>query len=142
MKGRKGFTLIELMVVILIVGILAAVAVPIMRGRIDSAKWSEGNAAAGAVKSAVRAYIAEKGPNFDYSGIETGLDTQSTYEALGFSVTDLTGSYFNQADYTVSGVDAANGQCVVSVGPSSQGDGPSGTGSLAADGTWTIAAAP
>ncbi|MHC4256011.1 MAG: pilin [Planctomycetota bacterium] len=67
MKGRKGFTLIELMVVILIVGILAAVAVPIMRGRIDSAKWSEGNAAAGAVKSAVRAYIAEKGPNFDYS---------------------------------------------------------------------------
>ena len=79
MKGRKGFTLIELMVVILIVGILAAVAVPIMRGRIDSAKWSEANASAGAIKSAVRAYIAEKGPNFDYTGIETAMDVQATY---------------------------------------------------------------
>jgi len=138
MKGRKGFTLIELMVVILIVGILAAVAVPIMRGRIDSAKWSEGNSAAGAIKSAVRAYIAEKGPNYDYSGIETALDVQATYEALGFSSNDLDGAYFNQGDYTVSNVDASLGQCQVDVS-SSADDGPAGTGTLAADGTWTIA---
>ncbi len=64
MESRKGFTLIELMVVILIVGILAAVAVPIMRGRIDSAKWSEGNASAGAIRTSIRAYIAEKGPTY------------------------------------------------------------------------------
>ncbi|MFC1737773.1 type II secretion system protein [Planctomycetota bacterium] len=136
MKARKGFTLIELMVVILIVGILAAVAVPIMRGRIDSAKWSEANAAAGAIKSAVRAYIAEKGPNFDYSAIETGLDTQATYEALGFTSLDLTGSYFNQADYTVSSVLSAPGTCVVEAGPSTQADGPTGTYQLQADGNW------
>ena len=137
MKGRKGFTLIELMVVILIVGILAAVAVPIMRGRIDSAKWSEANASAGAIKSAVRAYIAEKGPNFDYTGIETALSTQATYEALGFSANDLTGAYFNQGDYAVSNVDSALGQAQVDV-TSTANDGPTGDGVLAADGSWTI----
>ena len=47
------------MVVILIVGILAAVAIPLMQGRIDKAKWSEANATAGTIRTAVRAYAAE-----------------------------------------------------------------------------------
>ena len=136
MESRKGFTLIELMVVILIVGILAAVAVPIMRGRIDSAKWSEANAAAGSIRTAVRAYVAEKGPSFTYTGIETALSTQATYEALGFSSTDLNGAYFDQSEYAISSVSAANGTCVVTV-TSAKSEGPGGTATLAADGTWT-----
>jgi prepilin-type N-terminal cleavage/methylation domain-containing protein len=135
MERRKGFTLIELMVVVLIVGILAAVAVPIMRGRIDSAKWSEANASAGSVRTAVRAYIAEKGPNFDYTGIEGTLDTQSIYEALGFDSADLAGAYFNQADYTISSVDATAGTCIIDV-DSSHAQGPTGAYQLEADGDW------
>ena len=140
MKGKRGFTLIELMVVILIVGILAAVAVPIMRGRIDSAKWAEGNAAAGSVRTAVRAYIAEKGPNYTgyAADIEGSLTAAgSVYSNLGFSATDLDGAYFNQEDYTVSSVDAANATCVVTV-TSTHSEGPSGTGTLAADGSWSV----
>ena len=59
MESRKGFTLVELMVVILIVSILAGVAIPLMQGRINSAKWSEANAAAGTIRTAIRAYFAE-----------------------------------------------------------------------------------
>lgn len=93
MKARKGFTLIELMVVILIVSILAAVAVPIMRGRIDAAKWSEGRAMGGTLATAIRAYAAEKGSDGSY-----GDDTPSL-ASLGFSTSDLTGTYFDSGDY-------------------------------------------
>ncbi len=142
MGTRKGFTLIELMVVILIVGILAAVAVPIMRGRIDSAKWSEANASAGSIRTAVRAYIAEKGPNYaNYAAdIEGGLDTVGA--TLGFSSTDLDGAYFDQEDYVISAVVADPPACIITVGPSLNSEAPSGTGTLAAGGGWSVAAAP
>ena len=93
MKSRKGFTLIELMVVILIVGILAAVAIPIMRGRIDSAKWSEGKAALGTIATALRAYGAEKGAGGTYGAISLAT--------LGFNAGDLQGTYFTIANYSV-----------------------------------------
>jgi prepilin-type N-terminal cleavage/methylation domain-containing protein len=94
MKGRKGFTLIELMVVIFIVGILAAVAIPIMRGRIDSAKWSEGKAGAGSVRTAARAFCAEKGSSYTYPG--------TSLSDLGFQAGDLDGKYFTDAAYAVT----------------------------------------
>ena len=90
-RERKGFTLIELMVVILIVGILAAVAIPLMRGRIDSAKWSEGKAMMGTIATALRAYGAEKGD----AGTWPPTVTQ-----LGFVAGDLTGTYFVDLDFS------------------------------------------
>lgn len=97
MKTKKGFTLVELMVVVLIVGILAAVAIPLMRGRIDSAKWSEGRAGAGTIASAVRAYVAEEGDDAD--GVTPDLE-----DDLGFGTADLDGTYFTQGCYTVGAI--------------------------------------
>lgn len=96
MKARKGFTLIELMVVILIVAILAAVAIPIMRGRIDSAKWSEGKAMMGTIATAIRAYAAEKN-DVDKIAALQGLNGDTMEVALGFKNTDLQGTYFKTA---------------------------------------------
>lgn len=99
MKKRKGFTLIELMIVIFIVGIMAAVAIPIMRGRIDSAKWSEGLSGAGNIRSAARAFCAER--NSSWGGVWANV----TFADLGFNVVngadgdDLDGKYFTSESY-------------------------------------------
>jgi prepilin-type N-terminal cleavage/methylation domain-containing protein len=98
MNKKKGFTLVELMVVILIVAILAAVAIPILRGRIDSAKWSEGKSMMGTIATAIRAYAAEKGPN---GALPTAI-TGTGATALGFLAADLTGTYFKDTDFTMS----------------------------------------
>jgi len=96
MKSRKGFTLIELMVVVLIVGILAAIAIPILRGRIDAAKWSEGKAMMGSIATAIRAYAAEKDPAS--TDVPTILGIGAT--GLGFAAGDLDGTYFSETDFT------------------------------------------
>lgn len=100
MTSRKGFTLIELMVVVFIVGILAAVAIPIMRGRIDAAKWSEGKAAAGSIRTAARAFCAERGPTHTYPGT-TLTDLGFSLRASGSAKSDLDGKYFSEEAYAV-----------------------------------------
>ncbi|HUT31668.1 MAG TPA: prepilin-type N-terminal cleavage/methylation domain-containing protein [Sedimentisphaerales bacterium] len=98
MKNKKAFTLIELMVVILIVGLLAAVLVPMMTSRIEAARWSEGKAGAGTIATALRAYIAEQG--------EEGVTVFTGITAPGDFMTEaeLHGKYFLAGDYDISGV--------------------------------------
>lgn len=125
-RERRGFTLIELMVVILIVGILAAVAVPILRGKIDQAKWSEAAATAGAIRTAVRAAYAEDPDVGDWSS-KAVSDVATT---LGFTSGDLTGRYFSASNFTITEVDS-NGHATITVSAPS---GLSGEGVLSNSG--------
>jgi type IV pilus assembly protein PilA len=100
MKSNKAFTMVELMVVVLIVGILAAVAVPLMSGRIDSSKWSEAKAGMGTIASALRSYAAEKG-NFA---------STPSLSAIGLTNNDLDGTYFTHEAYAITSASASGGQ--------------------------------
>ena len=66
---KQGFTLIELMVVIVIMGILAAVAVPKLFGMIAKSKASEVGPAAGTYVKLQQAYVSEAANIGDWSQI-------------------------------------------------------------------------
>ena len=82
---KQGFTLIELMVVIVIMGILAAVAVPKLFGMIAKSKASEVGPAAGTYVQLQDAYFAEKEKtgNGDEIGFKSPASNVFSYSVTG-----------------------------------------------------------
>ena len=77
--GRAAFTLVELVITIAIVIILSVISVPIYRGYVDKAKYSEGYALLGTILSAQKAYYSEYG-NFLFreDGSASGISNNYT----------------------------------------------------------------
>jgi prepilin-type N-terminal cleavage/methylation domain-containing protein len=99
-RTRKAFTMVELMVVVLIVGVLAAVAIPLMKGRTDTSKWSEAKTAMGTIATALRTYGSEKG---SFSGAPS-------LEETGILDSDLDGTYFSHEAYAITSASASDGR--------------------------------
>ena len=73
MRKQQGFTLIELMIVVAIIGILAAIAIPAYQDYTIRAQVSEGLNLTGACKAAVTEYYQDRG-NFPTDNATAGLE--------------------------------------------------------------------
>jgi type IV pilus assembly protein PilA len=90
---QKGFTLIELMIVVAIIGILAALAIPAYQDYTIKAKVAEGASMSGAAKTAVDIYFSENGTLLNANGSGTlGISAPTAYSAKYVSAVTVTGA--------------------------------------------------
>lgn len=86
---RRGFTLVELMIVVAILGILAAIAVPMYRGYVTTAKRSEAKSNLETIRLLQEQYFADR------RTYVVGADTTALKLALpGFEPGDPTKLYY------------------------------------------------
>jgi len=106
MKKQQGFTLIELMIVVAIIGILAAIAIPAYQDYTIRAQVSEGLNLSGAAKAAVSEYTMDVG-TFPTDNLIAGLSTAASISGKYVtSVTNASGvitvKYGNSAHTTLA----------------------------------------
>jgi type IV pilus assembly protein PilA len=107
MKKQQGFTLIELMIVVAIIGILAAIAIPAYQDYTIRAQVSEGLNLSGGAKAAVSEYTMDRG-TFPSTNNEAGLSASTSIVGKYVSgVNQVSGlisvTYGNDAHATLSG---------------------------------------
>lgn len=96
LRLEKGFTLIELMVVILIIGLLATIVVQNLRGAIDKAKRVKAQADTAQIKSGLDRYYLDAG---SYPTTDQGLIALIQPPSVGYVPRDWGGPYLEKIPF-------------------------------------------
>jgi len=132
MKNKKGFTLLELVIVIVIVGVLSIVAVPVYRSYTENAYLTEAKALLGGVYKAEKIYYVEFGRFAVGSAKDSlGIDSSGNKFFRNFEIVETPNGGFSA--YTNGEGPAASISLALIVGENSapywsRGDSSSGGG--------------
>jgi len=77
-RAQRGFTLIELMIVVAIIGILAAIAIPQYQDYVTRSRWSDNYQSVGQLKAAIAECLQNNNSTI------TNCDTAAKLIAAGF----------------------------------------------------------
>jgi general secretion pathway protein G len=125
-RGQRGFTLIELMVVIVILGILAGLIIPRIMGRPDEARRAKARIQIESLETALKLYKLDNG---QYPSTEQGLQALVQQPSVGVDAKNWRqGGYLEKAKVPKD----PWGRDFVYISPGANGD--YGLTSLGADG--------
>ena len=135
-RKQKGFTLVELMIVVAIIGILAAVAIPKFAQMLEKSREGATKGNLGGLKSAVSNYYADQQGNYP----QTVLDTTTWSTTVGGTTTTYPAFIPNYMD-VVPAV-KVTAQNTVNQGYTNDGPGVGNSAAGVTTGTWGSPAFP
>lgn len=117
-RNQRGFTMVELMIVVTIIGVLATIAIPMFQLVPERSKSTEAVTALGLIKSSMRIYYVEHGTFANPSVFSDGAQVTSG-GLLGVTDRDLEGRWFSSECYTFNGAPTADSFTIECDGSSS-----------------------